>query len=184
MKHGILKQTLLFSSAILLVLGFVVLAGPVRTAAASSDATKYCLHRTSQKACEQGYDGGTGQPPAQSVKDACNSYPANSSDLDACQSAWGKAAHVDPAVYSSCGASKCDFIGKYINPAINLFSLVFGLVAVISLILGGIQYSASQGDPQKAASAKGRLQNTIIAIFAYLFLYAFLQFLIPGGAFH
>ena len=87
----------------------------------------------------------------------------------------------DPAI--TCTADNCDLIAKYVNPAINLFSLVFGLVAVISLILGGIQYSASEGDPQKTAQAKNRLYSTLIAIFAYLFLYAFLQFLIPGGAF-
>ncbi|HVA11407.1 MAG TPA: pilin [Candidatus Dormibacteraeota bacterium] len=85
---------------------------------------------------------------------------------------------------SACRYKHCDLVNQYINPAINLFSLSFGLVAVISLIFGGIQYSASQGDPQKAASAKNRIYNTIIAIFAYLFLYTFLQFLIPGGAFH
>jgi hypothetical protein len=184
MSHGILKQTILFSSALVLAVGLVVLATPARTAAASDKAISYCQHRTDAAACERGYDGGTGQPPAQSIKDTCGSYPANSSNLDACQSAWGAAAHVDPAVYGACNASRCDFIAKYINPAINLFSLLFGLVAVISLILGGIQYSASQGDPQKAAAAKSRLSNTIIAIFAYIFLYAFLQFLIPGGAFH
>jgi hypothetical protein len=78
----------------------------------------------------------------------------------------------------------CDLIETYVNPLVNLLSVAFGLIAVISLIMGGIQYSASQGDPQKSAQAKSRITNTLIAIFAYLFLYAFLQFLIPGGLFH
>jgi hypothetical protein len=77
----------------------------------------------------------------------------------------------------------CDFTGRYINPAINLLTVVFGIIAVISLILGGIQYSASAGDPQKVTKAKDRIFSTIIAILAYLFLYGFLQFLIPGGLF-
>jgi len=83
-----------------------------------------------------------------------------------------------------CGANNCDLIAKYINPGIDLFSAIFGLVAVISLILGGIQYSASEGDPQKASAAKRRITNTVLAIFVYLFFYGFLQFIIPGGAFH
>lgn len=87
----------------------------------------------------------------------------------------------DPAV--KCDRHNCDFIGKYVNPAIDLFSLSFGLIAVISLIFGAIQFSASEGDPQKASAAKNRIFNTIIAIFAYFFLFAFLQFLIPGGTF-
>lgn len=78
----------------------------------------------------------------------------------------------------------CDFIKKYINPAINLLTMVFGLIATASLILGGIQYSASEGDPTKAGQAKNRIANTIFAIIAYFFLYGFLQFLIPGGRFN
>jgi hypothetical protein len=181
MSRGILKQTLLFSSAFLLLLSFTVLASSTLVAAASKNATNYCKHQTdTQAACQQGYDAG-GQPPAQSVKTACGGYADGSSNLDACQSAWGAASNEDPAVY--CGSSKCDFVAKYINPAINLFSLSFGLIAVISIIFGAIQYSASQGDPQKTAAARSRISNTIIAIFVYMFLYVFLQFLIPGGAF-
>lgn len=181
MSHVRLQQIILLSLMLLLAVGCVALANPTRVAAASSSAVNYCKHQTTTKAaCEQGYDAG-GQPPTQAVQDACSSYPANSDKLEACQSAWGKASNEDPAVY--CNASKCDFVAKYINPAISLFSLSFGLIATISLILGGIQFSASEGDPQKAASAKSRISNTIIAIFAYLFLYTFLQFLIPGGAF-
>jgi hypothetical protein len=84
----------------------------------------------------------------------------------------------------NCSNDSCDFIGKYINPAIDLLSVSFGLIAVISIIAGGIQYTASAGDPQQASKAKSRITNTIIAVFAYLFLYAFLQFLVPGGIFN
>ena len=81
-------------------------------------------------------------------------------------------------------SSNCDLIGLYINPAINLLSAIFGLIAVISLILGGIQFSTSEGDPQKASKAKNRISNTVVAIFAYAVLYGFLQFLVPGGFLH
>ena len=85
---------------------------------------------------------------------------------------------------STCDANKCDLIKKYLNPTINLLSVIFGLVAAGSIILGGIQFSTSEGDPQKAARAKDRIAGTILAIFAYAFIYAFLQFLIPGGLFN
>jgi archaellum component FlaF (FlaF/FlaG flagellin family) len=61
--------------------------------------------------------------------------------------------------------------------------MIFGIIAVASLIFGGIQYSASAGDPQNVAKAKKRIIDTIIAIVAYFFLYMFIQFLVPGGAF-
>jgi hypothetical protein len=83
-----------------------------------------------------------------------------------------------------CSQDKCDFIGRYINPAITAFTAAFGIVVVISLILGGIQYSSSAGDPQKVSQAKRRIFNTVVALVAYFFLYGFLQFLIPGGLFN
>lgn len=112
------------------------------------------------------------QPQSSQTSQAAQSQPASSTSPPP----------EDPAI--KCDHNNCDLIAKYVNPAIDLFSLCFGLIAVISLIAGGIQYSASQGDPQKTAMAKSRITNTILAIFAYLFLWTFLQFLVPGGAFH
>jgi hypothetical protein len=91
----------------------------------------------------------------------------------------------DPAAdpSSKCDNQDCDFVRKFINPAINTLTACFGIIAVISLIIGGINYSTSEGDPQKTSRAKNRIINTIIAVVAYIFLYAFLNFLIPGGAF-
>jgi hypothetical protein len=92
----------------------------------------------------------------------------------------------DPAANpnASCKNHSCDLIQKYLNPIINLFSLVFGFIAVISLILGGIQFSTSEGDPQKANNAKSRITKTIVAIVAYFFMFSLLQFLVPGGLFN
>lgn len=84
----------------------------------------------------------------------------------------------------TCTKDDCDLIKKYLNPAINTFTVAFGLVAVASLIYGAITFSSSEGDPQKTAKAKDRIGKTIFAVITYMFLYSFLQFLIPGGAFH
>lgn len=82
-----------------------------------------------------------------------------------------------------CDSNNCDLIALYVNPFIRLLSIIVGLVVAASLIMGGIQYSASSGDPQKTSAAKSRIQNTLLALFAFLFLYAFLNFLVPGGIF-
>lgn len=93
---------------------------------------------------------------------------------------------IDPAADPNVDCSKhaCDLIKKYVNPFINLLSVTFGLIAVISIIMGGMQYAASTGDSQKVTQAKQRITNTLIAVVAYFFLYGFLQFLIPGGLFN
>jgi hypothetical protein len=84
---------------------------------------------------------------------------------------------------SNCDSDHCDLVALYINPAINMLSILVGLVAAASLVMGGVQYASSSGDPQKTGAAKARITNTLLAFAAYLFLYAFLNFLIPGGLF-
>jgi hypothetical protein len=82
-----------------------------------------------------------------------------------------------------CNTTNCDLVKKYVNPAIQMLTIAFGLIAVISLVMGGIQYSASGGDPQKVTEAKKRISMTLMAVAAYAFAFAFIQFLVPGGVF-
>jgi hypothetical protein len=75
------------------------------------------------------------------------------------------------------------FIDTYINPAIRLLTALVGIVAVISIIMAGIQYSSSADDPATVSKAKHRILNTVIGLVAYIFLLAFINYLIPGGFF-
>ncbi|MFA5004365.1 MAG: hypothetical protein WC498_03785 [Candidatus Saccharimonadales bacterium] len=78
----------------------------------------------------------------------------------------------------------CDLISKYINPLIQFLSALVGVAVVVSIVIGGIQYGSSAGDPQKASAAKNRIRNAILALVTFLFLYALLNFLVPGGLFN
>ena len=63
---------------------------------------------------------------------------------------------------------------------IQFLSYGVGLVVVGSIIVGGIQYSASRGDPQATAMAINRIRSSLIALLIYIFGYAFLNYLLPG----
>jgi hypothetical protein len=67
---------------------------------------------------------------------------------------------------------------------INFLSIgvVFGVTGMI--IVGGIQYVTAGGVPQRIESAKKRIISALIALFLYIFMYAILQWLIPGGIFN
>lgn len=77
--------------------------------------------------------------------------------------------------------SNCGIIKNYVNPAINLLAALVGIFAVISIVVAGIQYSSSGGEPAKASAAKMRIRNTIIALVAFALLWLGLNFAIPGG---
>jgi len=74
------------------------------------------------------------------------------------------------------------------NPIISLLRLVLqvasagvGLVVAVMIIVAGIQYSSAQGNPQLIQAAKQRLMNAIIGLVMYIFAFALLNYLVPGG---
>lgn len=77
---------------------------------------------------------------------------------------------------------KCG-ITKYLTIFINALSALVGIVVVIMIIIGGIQYAAASDDPAKLAAAKQRIANAILALIIFVFAFSFLQWLIPGGIF-
>lgn len=87
----------------------------------------------------------------------------------------------DPAASTTCSQSNCNLVTSYLNPLINMLAALVGVACVISIIMAGIQYTTSAGDSGKAAAARARITTTIIAFIAFIFLYTFLQFIVPGG---
>ena len=67
---------------------------------------------------------------------------------------------------------------------IRFLSIGVGLVLAASIIYAGIQYTASQGNPEKTSEAKNRIYNAIIALVFYLLIFAIIQYLVPGGLFN
>ncbi|HPR09287.1 hypothetical protein KDA06_02980 [Candidatus Saccharibacteria bacterium] len=76
--------------------------------------------------------------------------------------------------------TKC-LVLKYVNPAIRLLSAAAGVAVVMGIMIGGIQYASSGGDPQKAAAGKGKIVKSLVGLVAFFFLFSFLQFVSPGG---
>ncbi len=80
-------------------------------------------------------------------------------------------------------AKYCLF-SKYLNPAVNALTAIVGLAVAAAIIFGAIQVSSSAGDPQKAANGKNHIRNALVGLLAYILLFSFLQFIIPGGRFN
>lgn len=70
-----------------------------------------------------------------------------------------------------------DFVFKLIRA----LSAIVGIVVVIMITVAGIQYAASGPDPSAVVAAKKRIVNALIALALYIFMFAFLQWLVPGG---
>jgi len=84
--------------------------------------------------------------------------------------------------YTTLTPANCGIV-KFITDITNALSAAVGVVIVISLTWAGIQYSSAGGDSQKVGAARHRIQNGVIALAMFIFMYAFLTWLIPGGPF-
>lgn len=129
--------------------------------------------------------GGTTITSGSTAPRVCPEGETPSANLAECAQCTNAAGCVKPTSDSasggSCSESSCDLIKTYLDPAISLLSALVGVACVVSLISAGIQYTTAGGDAQKTARAKSRIVNTIVAFLAFTFLWAFLEFLIPGG---
>jgi len=67
---------------------------------------------------------------------------------------------------------------------VRFLSFGVGLVIAASIIYAGIQYSASSGNPENSQNAKNRIINSLVGLVFYLLIFAFIQFLVPGGLFN
>lgn len=85
---------------------------------------------------------------------------------------------------SASGLTNCLQHNKIIvdlNYIIDFLSAGVGIVVVGSIILGGVQYAMAGSSPDAVGKAKQRITNGFIALVVFIFIFAFLQWLIPGG---
>jgi hypothetical protein len=89
-----------------------------------------------------------------------------------------------------CQGGKLEEEGEEISPILDMaYSIIrflsagVGILVVASIIYAGIQYSSSQGNPEATQAAKNRIQNALIGLVFYMFIFALVQFLVPGGLF-
>jgi hypothetical protein len=90
-------------------------------------------------------------------------------------------------VTTTPGLQKCvnnNPIVDDLRTIINALSFGVGVIIIIMIILGGIQYMAAGDNPNGVTAAKQRVSNALIALAVFLLTFAFLQWLIPGGAFN
>jgi hypothetical protein len=99
-----------------------------------------------------------------------------------CGAGDGVKSGVGTAIAIGC-QNKGNPITDMLFAVIRFLSNGVGIVIIGSIIYAGIQYTTSGGDPQKAASAMGRIRATLIALAIYIFSYPLLNYVLPSGFF-
>lgn len=66
---------------------------------------------------------------------------------------------------------------------LNIMTAGVGLLAVGGIIYGSIMYATAEDKTDQINKAKDIIFNVVIGLVAYVMMYAFLNFIIPGGIF-
>ena len=77
----------------------------------------------------------------------------------------------------SCESSEND-LNKTVKNVITAIIGVVGIIAVVMIIIGGISYATSQGDPQKVKKGKDTILYGIIGLVVALLAFAIVQFVL------
>jgi hypothetical protein len=67
-----------------------------------------------------------------------------------------------------------------VNTIINVIIGVIGFVAVVVIILGGVQYTTSAGDPGKVKKAKDTILYGIVGLVIALLAFAIINFILSS----
>lgn len=67
--------------------------------------------------------------------------------------------------------------------AINIMTAGIGILAVAGIVYGSVLYASAGGSAEQTKKAMGIITNVVIGILAYGFMFAILNFIIPGGLF-
>ena len=64
---------------------------------------------------------------------------------------------------------------------IDILTIGIGAAAIVGMIISGIQYMTSSGDPAVMTKAKRRIFEILLGLVGYALIWALMQWLIPGG---
>ena len=70
-----------------------------------------------------------------------------------------------------------------INIVLNVLTFGVGIAGTLGIVISGIMYLTARDNEAQMTKAKSRLINIVIGLAAYAVMWAFLQWLLPGGIF-
>lgn len=87
-----------------------------------------------------------------------------------------------PACDAGSNAAICktnsNLLGGVLKNVINIMLYLAGIIAVIMVVIGGLRYITSDGDPQKANQAKNTILYALIGVTVAVLAFSIVNFVI------
>lgn len=78
----------------------------------------------------------------------------------------------------TCPAPSGPTIQQIMAAALNIFSIVIGFISVVMVMVGGLKYITSQGDPGSINSAKNTILYALVGIVVAVMAQALVRFVL------
>ena len=111
----------------------------------------------------------------------CGGPSGNNTQQGPCDDTTGSNGSVSQSKVNNCVNNSQ--IVKDLQNIVDFLSAGVGIIVIGVIILGGIQYSMAGDNASAITAARQRILNGLIALLAFIFLFGFVQWLIPGGIF-
>lgn len=135
-----------------------------------------------QRAEDQNQQSSSSSPSSSSSSPLSLTHAQNNDAATDCQSTNNSSGNPSQTKVDNCLSQSP--IVKRINEVVNFLSAGVAVIVVGVILVGGIQYILAGGNATALTAARHRITNGLVALFAFLFMFSFLQWLIPGGIFH
>lgn len=80
-----------------------------------------------------------------------------------------------------CDTGDGDGIYEILGIVLNVLTYGVGAAGVLGIVICGVQYMTAAGNEAQMTKAKNRIIEVVIGLVGYGVLWAFLQWVIPGG---
>jgi hypothetical protein len=74
-------------------------------------------------------------------------------------------------------------IWQLLEMAVNFLAAGVGIVVIAGIVFGAITYATAAGSADQAKKGITFVTNAVIGLLLFIFMYAIINFLIPGGLF-
>lgn len=88
-----------------------------------------------------------------------------------------------PKDTDNSGATSKTAVWSLLVTVIKILTGGVGVLAIAGVVWGAILYTTSAGSPEQVKKALEVFRNVVIGVIAYAVMFAFLNFIIPGGIF-
>jgi hypothetical protein len=97
--------------------------------------------------------------------------------------AAAKCAGVDISIDVGCSDSDTNPILAYTKAIIRFLSGLIAVAVIGAIIFFGIMYMTANGDAGQTKKAVAGIRESVIGLLLFIFMFAIVQFLVPGGLF-